>query len=391
MSVQRSSFVPPPPLAREKGNNMQPFLMLIEQRFTKMALPQELCGDELGEYLDEEPLQCWMDLKQSGRDMTDWALIKQELIRCFCKEDRATLIHQMTANKWEGDYSTYTANFNRIVARGSKLPAEDLVGYFLTNIPAELRWAVTQREMVCYQCKDKRHMVKNCPTGDPTSSKSGQTSRNCGVATEPNAISVSPRWAEKVIHKEQGAPADNQGPTACQKQSAERKSAAEAPAGNGVEKRSTDNSRDVNVGVSIEGRQSVTNVELPPWWRELVADEGSKVEGMLCSEGVLAVLPVEVVGHSFEALLDTVASHSFSNPRLVEALHLKVWKLSDVCVLTIAGGAQLRIDRTVKSLTVWCGKECFTGDYLVGPVPCDIVLGLDWLTRHKVSWYFQSD
>ena len=62
-----------------------------------------------------------------------------------------------------------------------------------------------------------------------------------------------------------------------------------------------------------------------------------------------------------------------------------------MCVFTIANGAQLRIDRTVKSLTVWCGRECFTGDYLVGPVPYDIVLGLDWLTRHKVSWYFQSD
>ena len=51
MSVQRSSFLPPPPLAREKGNNMQPFLMLIEQRFRKLALPRELWGDELGEYL----------------------------------------------------------------------------------------------------------------------------------------------------------------------------------------------------------------------------------------------------------------------------------------------------------------------------------------------------
>ncbi|CDI82635.1 hypothetical protein, conserved [Eimeria acervulina] len=134
-----------PPLAREKGNNMQPFLMLIEQRFRKMALPRELWGDELGEYLDEDALQCWMDLKLSGTDMADWALIKQELIRCFSTVDQAALIYQMAANKWKGDHSTYTANFSRIVARGSQLSAEDLVGYFLTNIPAELRWAVTQR------------------------------------------------------------------------------------------------------------------------------------------------------------------------------------------------------------------------------------------------------
>ncbi|CDI87194.1 hypothetical protein, conserved [Eimeria praecox] len=115
------------------------------------------------------------------------------------------------------------------------------------------------------------------------------------------------------------------------------------------------------------------------------------MEGMLCTVGAPAVLPVEVAGRSCEALLDTGASRSFINPRLVEALQLNVWKLSDVCVFTIANGAQLRIDRTVKRLTVWGGRECFNGDYLVAPVPHDIVLGLDWLTRHKVSWYFQSD
>ncbi|CDI81760.1 hypothetical protein, conserved [Eimeria praecox] len=125
MSVQRSSFVPPPPLAREKGNNMQPFLMLIEQRFRKMALPQELWDDKLGENLDGDALQCWMDLKQSGRDMTDWTLIKQELIRCFFTVDRKALIYQLAANKWTGVYNTYTANVSRIPARGSQLSAED--------------------------------------------------------------------------------------------------------------------------------------------------------------------------------------------------------------------------------------------------------------------------
>ncbi|CDI84608.1 hypothetical protein EPH_0057980 [Eimeria praecox] len=171
--------------------------------------------------------------------------------------------------------------------------------------------------------------------------------------TEPNAIPVSPRWAEKLIHKEQGALADDQGPTACRKLSAERPTAAQAPTGNGEEKRNTDNSRDVNVGVSVEDHQSVTNVELPPWWLELVANEGSKMEGMLCNVGAPAVLPVEVVGRSCEALLDTGVSRSFINPPLVEALQLKVWEISDVYVFTIANGAQLRIDRTAKRLTVW--------------------------------------
>ena len=213
----------------------------------------------------------------------------------------------------------------------------------------------------------------------------------CAVATEPNAIPVSPRWEEKLIDKEQGAPVDGLGPPACWKLSAERWTAAQATSGNREVAHDADNSREVNDGVSLENSQSVTNVELPPWWRELVVNEGSKKEGMLCSVGTPPVLPVEVVGHSCEARPDNGASRSFINPRLVDTLQLKVRKRSDVRVFTVANGAQLRIDRAVENLRVWCGRECFTGDYLVGPVPCDIVLGFDWLTRHKVAWYFQSD
>ncbi|CDJ52787.1 hypothetical protein, conserved [Eimeria brunetti] len=252
MRVQRSPSVPAPSIPREKGNNMQPFLMPMEQRFRKMALPPGLWGDERGDYPDEEALQCWMDLKQSGADMIDRSLIKQELIKNFCTVDRATLICRMATNKWNGDYSIYTANFGRIVAHGAQLSAEDLVGYFLTNIPAELRWDRTQRE---------------------------------------------------------------------------RRTAAQAPSGNREVVRNIDNSRDANDGVSIEERQSVTNVESPPRWREFVANEGSKMEGMLCSVGTMVVLPVEVVGRSYEALLDTGASRSFINPRLAEALQLKMRKL----------------------------------------------------------------
>ncbi|CDJ45924.1 hypothetical protein EBH_0010340 [Eimeria brunetti] len=35
--------------------------------------------------------------------------------------------------------------------------------------------------------------------------------------------------------------------------------------------------------------------------------------------------------------------------------------------------------------------ECFTGDFLVGSVPYDVILGLDWLIHHRVAWYFQSE
>ena len=84
--------------------------------------------------------------------MTDWPLVKQELLKRFCTVDRATVIYPMAANKWTGDCSAYSANFSRITARGVQLSEEDLVGYFLTNIPAELRWAVTQQGTIQFSC-----------------------------------------------------------------------------------------------------------------------------------------------------------------------------------------------------------------------------------------------
>ncbi|OEH75378.1 hypothetical protein cyc_00530 [Cyclospora cayetanensis] len=37
----------------------------------------------------------------------------------------------------------------------------------------------------------------------------------------------------------------------------------------------------------------------------------------------------------------------------------------------------------------WCGI-LFEGEYLVGPLPCDFIARLFWLSRHQI-WYFRSD
>ncbi|CDJ48430.1 Polyprotein, related [Eimeria brunetti] len=77
-----------------------------------------------------------------------------------------------------------------------------------------------------------------------------------------------------------------------------------------------------------------------------------------------AMLRVEEAGSHCEALLDTGASRSFITPGAVERLQLKVWKLSEECVFTVANGAKLRIDRVVKGLTMWCGATRLSGDFL---------------------------
>ncbi|CDJ48360.1 OSJNBa0079C19.6 protein, related [Eimeria brunetti] len=155
--------------------------------------------------------------------------------------------------------------------------------------------------------------------------------------------------------------------------------------------RKRDHSRDLEGVAADRNCQRDTSAEEQQWWSEHRAQEDTTSNGTLCSVGMTAMLRVEVAGSQCEALLDTGASRSFISPGAVERLQLKVRRLPEECVFTVANGAQLRIDHVVKGLTMWCGATRLAGDFLVGPVPYDLVVGLDWLTNHRVAWYFQPD
>ena len=60
-------------------------------------------------------------------------------------------------------------------------------------------------------------------------------------------------------------------------------------------------------------------------------------------------------------------------------------------MFTLASGKQLRIGRVIKRLKMWCGRERFTGDFLVVPVPYGVVMGLEWLMAHKAARHLHSD
>ncbi|CDJ67621.1 hypothetical protein, conserved [Eimeria necatrix] len=148
---------------------------------------------------------------------------------------------------------------------------------------------------------------------------------------------------------------------------------------------------DFRAEATKEGHGSDVTEILPHWWRQTYMKESYDQGGALCCAGATAVLRVELAGSPCEALLDTGASRSFISPKIVERQQQKVRRLPKEHRFTVATGAQLRIARVVTGLTLWCGHARFSGDSLVGPVPYDVVLGLDWLTEHKVAWYFQSD
>ncbi|CDJ48366.1 hypothetical protein, conserved [Eimeria brunetti] len=130
-----------------------------------------------------------------------------------------------------------------------------------------------------------------------------------------------------------------------------------------------------------------------PYWRRGEPPHEPAYEGCgaLCSKGQTAALKLEIVGYECEGLLDTGASRSFISPPAVERLGLIVRFLPMARTFKIANGGVLHIDRTVTRPSMMCRWECFTGDFLVGPTPYNVVLGIDWLINHQVAWYFQSD
>lgn len=130
---------------------------------------------------------------------------------------------------------------------------------------------------------------------------------------------------------------------------------------------------------------------MPQWWRETCAKNTYNQGEASRYVGATEELRVECVGSPYEALLDTGASKSFISPKTVKRLQLKVRRLPEEHRFTLATGEQLPIDRVVTELTMWCGDARFSGDFLVWPIPCVLVLGLDWLTEHKVAWYFQPE
>ena len=100
---------------------------------------------------------------------------------------------------------------------------------------------------------------------------------------------------------------------------------------------------------------------------------------------------MEITGEHCEALLDSGASLSFISPNIVNGLHLKSICLPSAHSSTLANGESISVDRAVLCLTTVCNGICFTGDYLVGPIPYDLILGLDWLKRQGITWSFTAD
>ena len=100
----------------------------------------------------------------------------------------------------------------------------------------------------------------------------------------------------------------------------------------------------------------------------------------------VGVVLFRVNGNEFVALLDTGASQSFMTPSLARALEVKKKRLKVPLEFSVANGASLKVFEIVPNLQLELGQATFTGDFLVAPVPYDVLIGMDWLKQHKAIW-----
>lgn len=105
----------------------------------------------------------------------------------------------------------------------------------------------------------------------------------------------------------------------------------------------------------------------------------------------MALLRPRIAGVLCKALLDSSASRNFIHPRVVERLHLRATPLPHPYSFILANGQRFAVDHVVPRLTVNCSGMCFTSDFLMGPVPYDLLFGLPWLTQHGFIWAFQDN
>ena len=63
----------------------------------------------------------------------------------FCDNTKDEVIAKLADNGWQGNHARYSARFAAIIAQGEATPQEQLVEYYLANLPRELLLEVTKR------------------------------------------------------------------------------------------------------------------------------------------------------------------------------------------------------------------------------------------------------
>ncbi|CDJ36187.1 Reverse transcriptase, related [Eimeria mitis] len=347
--------------ATEDGTNMRAFLCIIEQEIRELTILDEQWGLELRKYLTGKAMAHWELMQRSGTEISDW-----QHPGLVIKGDERARPEQLTGGNG-GQAATGQIAITVSPNRG------------LHGTRSDVMLRTEEERKGNGQGKGDSRPLRRVRL------LSGGTVRGNGV--RDNGGEVNGR--EGSVVRDNGGEVNERGGTAF------------GGTGNGVNEctgghENTMDGGSIHGGASIDAREQRREERsapadgegkreenptscgdegttmIPGWllWQEGDAAERTpEYHGSLCSVGKTAVLQLEIVGHKCEGLLDTGASRSFIRLNIVERLGLRVRILQEAHSFTAANGEVILIDWGVPRLSMLCGGEYFTGDFLVGPIP----------------------
>jgi predicted aspartyl protease len=93
----------------------------------------------------------------------------------------------------------------------------------------------------------------------------------------------------------------------------------------------------------------------------------------------------KIINNHVAILIDSGASHFYTDPKIVDRLHLEKSKLGEESLVQLATGTKRRIHDMVRSCSISVNGMNTSMDLNIIPLGSyDILIGMDWLDKHHV-------
>ena len=95
---------------------------------------------------------------------------------------------------------------------------------------------------------------------------------------------------------------------------------------------------------------------------------------------------ISIFDHDAYTLVDSGAMHSFASKPFLDSFQIKTQPLEGRMRVSLPGGDPLLADRVVRDSRVLIGGQEFPADLVALDMrDFDVVLGMDWLSRHRAT------
>ena len=97
---------------------------------------------------------------------------------------------------------------------------------------------------------------------------------------------------------------------------------------------------------------------------------------------------ISILDHDAYTLVDPIATHSFASKPFLDHFQIETQPLGGHMRVSLPAGDPLFSDRVVRDSRVLIGGQEFPADLVTLDMrDFDVVLGMDWLSRHRATLY----